>query len=115
MSDDDITKYVGAATVAKMRSTRVHMFARAIGDVLYSCNTSAVKYETDGFWKAVKSTPETSDADRKFFCPLHVYVGDRIPKGQPFLAGHEDKYIDVRKMLGELMHELERLALNEVT
>jgi len=60
-------------------------------------------------------TPETKDSDRKFMAPLHVYVGDRIPKGEAFLAGHNDQYVDVLKMLGDLMHELERLALKEVT
>lgn len=112
---DDITKYVGPMTVAKMRSTRVHMFARALADLLYDCDTSPVKYDNDGLWKAVKPTPETKDGDRKFMVSLHVHVGDRIPKGEAFLAGHNDQYIDVRKMLGELMHELERLALKEVT
>lgn len=108
-------KYVGAATVEKMRKTRLHMFARALADVLYSANVYAIERDGGGYWKTVKPTPETKDSERKFASPLHVFVGPRVPDGESFLVGNQNNYVDVRKLLFELMHELERLALKEVT
>ncbi len=112
----DIYKYVGDVTTEKMRGTRAHMFARALADLLYSCDAVAIKSTCSGVhWEPVAATTDTKDGEKKFVSPLHIYVGDRIPKGEIFLAGYQNGYIDVRKMLGELMHELECIALKEVT
>lgn len=116
MSDGDIINYVGAATIKKMRDTKLHMLARALSDVLYDCDVVDTETTKDGvYWKPVPVTAETRADRKRFVVSLQVFVNDRVTSDQGAAILAREGYVDVKKLLLELMHECEMLALREVT
>ncbi len=94
-------EFLGDATIEKMKKTKWYVLARFIDQLIY-----------DG---RVELRDPKNEHSKCFRTSAKPYIGqDTVPTWIK-VPGHEGAYIEVEQGLREVMHELERMAVKEVT
>lgn len=113
----DVRDMIGPETLKRAQATKWWMLARALDEILYGGGTvHAESKGTGGEWLIRKPKDDDQSYNRRFFGPARVFI--RATENWPIHAKRLDadgSELDVERVLRELMHECERLAVREVS
>ena len=102
----------GDNTMQRLKSNRAWQLAQLIGDLLYEGRVANVFYEK------AKAKPEDEPKPDSFISRRFVTSAKLHPVGMPKALAEEmgdGSDVDVARMLREVAHELERIAVKECT
>lgn len=102
----------GDNTMQRLKSNRAWQLAQLIGDLLYEGRVANVFYEK------AKAKPEDEPKPDSFISRRFVTSAKLHPVGMPKALAEEmgdGSDVDVERMLREVAHELERIAVKECT